>query len=123
MSEGTVGELVKKIQSTTTSDIAVEEYSVDASKWGLSDRWIRAVFSVKAELPVLDLSVDVNGIGKTILTQMNVPEETQTKMWEKWPTLPEDVRASWVEDFKGLDFDDQGDVTTYVQLLVNLLSS
>ena len=43
----TVGELVKKIQSESTSDKAVEEYSLQAKSNGLSDSWIRAVFSVK----------------------------------------------------------------------------
>lgn len=119
----TLGELVKKIQSESTSDKAVEEYSVQAKANGLSDSWIRAVFSVKTSLPVLDELFDVHTSGTTILTQMGISAEIQSKMWETWPTLPEDVRASWVQDFKILDFTDPQDVSSYVLLLVNLLST
>lgn len=118
----TVGQVVHKIQASTDSDTAVQNYSVEATTFGLSDKWIRSVYYVKKKLPILDLSVDVHGNGTTILTQMNISPEVQTRMWEKWPTLPEDVRAAWVEDFKELDFTDQRDVTSYVTLLIDLLS-
>jgi len=116
------GKLVHEIQKSTSSDEAVVNYLTDAEQLNLSEKWVRAVFSMKKTLPVLDLSVDVHGNGTTILTQMNIDPEIQKNMWERWPTLPEDVRAAWVEDFKELDFNDPRDVTSFVTLLVNLLS-
>ena len=116
------GKLVHEIQKSTSSDEAVANYLTEAEQHNLSERWIRAVFSVKKTLPVIDLSVDVHGNGTTILTQMNIDPEVQKNMWQKWPTLPQDVRAAWVEDFKELDFNDQQDVTSFVILLINLLS-
>lgn len=118
----TVGTLVKNIRACTNSENAVQQYSSQAKLFGLSDKWIRSVFNFRKELPVLDLSVDVHGNGTTILTNMNIDPEVQKKMWVNWPTLPEDVRAAWVEDFKELDFNDTRDVTSYVTLLINLLS-
>ena len=118
----TLGELVKKIQSESTSDKAVEEYSLQAKSNGLSDSWIRAVFSVKTSLPVLDELFDVHTSGTTILTQMGISAEVQSKMWEKWPTLPEDVRASWIDSFADVDQTDLTDISKFIKILVELLT-
>lgn len=117
-----IGRLVSNIRKATSADEAVETYKADALEKGLDENWIRSVFKKTRELPVLDGSFDVHSHGVSVLTQIGVAEETQTQMWQVWPTLPEDVRAAWVEDFKLLDTSDPTDVASYAMLLVDLLT-
>lgn len=118
----TVGRLVSDIQRAASADEAVETYSSAASDRGLPEKWIRSVFGKKQSLPVLDESFDAYSQGVSIFTQIGIPKENQTHMWEAWSSLPEDVRAAWVEGFKLLDTTDPTDVASYAMLLVGLLS-
>lgn len=119
-----VGNLVSDIQKAVSADEAVATYSADASSLGLREAWIRSVFKKERlrHLPVLDQSFDVHSQGVSILTYIGIPEEKQTQMWTKWPSLPEDVRAAWIEDFRLLDTNDPQDVASYAMLLVDLLT-
>ena len=71
---------------------------------------------------MLDTSFDVQGTGINILGDMGIPAETQTLMWNNWAALDQDIKASWVKDFKELDFSEPRDVFEYTTLLVNLLT-
>ena len=98
------------------------KYKGEASSFGLPEAWVRAVFVNKKTLPVLDSSFDVHGTGVNILDMMGIAKEIQTLMWQNWSLLDDDIKASWVEDFKRLDFSESLDVTSYTQLLIDLLS-
>ena len=117
-----LGHLVKKIQAAENSDKAVELYSTEVGTWNLSDTWIRAVFKHRKSIPVLDELFDVHGKGVSVLTQMGISEEVQGSMWSKWPALPEDVRASWIQSFSDVDENDPRDVFEFASKLVKLLS-
>lgn len=119
----TIGHLVADIQKSESEDDALQNYAEEASSKNLSTRWIVSVFCNRRPLPVLDESFDVHSHGVSVLTQIGIPEDKQTQMWEAWPTLPEDVRAAWVEGFKLLDMSDPIDVESYAMLLVDLLTS
>lgn len=118
------GAFVKKIQSYDTEQQAVQRYCKNGfTSSGFSEQWVRSVFRNRVVLPVLDLSVDVHGEGVKVLDHMGVSKEVQATMWERWSTTPEDVRASWLEDWKLLDFSDEQDVFSYVGLMVQFLTS
>lgn len=117
--------LVTHIQKAKSADEAVALFSAQAASSGLGEQWIRSIFNKERlrHLPVLDVSFDVHSQGVNVLTYLGIPAETQTQMWTKWPSLPEDVRAAWVEDFKLLDTNDPQDVASYAMLLVGLLTT
>lgn len=118
------GAFVKKIQSYDTEDQAVQRYCNNGStSSGFSEQWVRSVFRNRVVLPVIDMSVDVHGEGVNVLNHMGVSKEVQNVMWERWATTPEDVRASWLEDWKLLDTSDKEDVFSYVSLMVKFLTS
>lgn len=115
-----VGALVKKIQSYETEEQALSRYCKNGfTSSGFSEQWVKSVFRNRAALPVLDLSVDVHAEGVDVLNQMGIAKEVQTAMWERWASTPDDVKASWLEDYKSLDFSDSNDVFSYVQLMVD----
>ncbi len=118
------GAFVKKIQSYDTEDQAVQRYCKKGStSSGFSEQWVRSVFRNRVILPVIDMSVDVHGEGVKVLNYMGISKEVQNVMWERWATTPEDVRASWLEDWKLLDTSDKEDVFSYVSLMVKFLTS
>ena len=116
------GEIVHDIQQCENIQDALDRYTGEALSLGLSTAWMRSVFSKKRPLPVLDTSFDVQGTGINILGDMGIPAETQTLMWNNWAALDQDIKASWVKDFKELDFSEPRDVFEYTTLLVNLLT-
>lgn len=116
------GHLVADIQRCESLAEAVSRHGEEAMASNLSTKWIEAVFRSRRSLPVLDTSFDVRGTGVDILQSMGAPAETQSEMWRRWAFLPDDAKASWVQDFKKLDFSQPEDVTTYTRLLIGLLS-
>jgi hypothetical protein len=116
------GEIVHDIQKCESVQEALDLYTEEASAKGFSEAWIASVFRKKRPLPVLDLSYDVHGKGVDVLDSMGVSEEGQSTMWQNWALLPDDVKASWVKDFKSLDFTDSQDVISYTNLLIDLLN-
>ena len=118
----TPGSLVKQIQSRSSEGEVVEEFCTDGvTSSGFSEQWVKAVFHNRPVQPQLDLSVDVHGQGVNVLNYMGISEEVQSQMWARWALLPDDEKASWVEDWKSLDTSDQEDIFSYVTLLVDLL--
>lgn len=118
----TVGHIVADIQKCESENDAITRYKKEATEKGLSVQWIRSAFRGKRPLPVLDLEYNVHGTGVNVLKAMGVPEATQTLMWENWALLADDIKASWVQDFKKLDPSHMQDVFTYTQLLVDMLT-
>ncbi|CAM9704367.1 unnamed protein product [Ectocarpus sp. 6 AP-2014] len=117
------GEIVRDIQTCSDIEEALQRYTAEAASVGLSTSWIESVFKNKRPLPVLDASFDVHGTGVNILDTMGIAPATQKSMWDSWALLDDDVKASWVKDFKSLDFSEPRDVVEYTTLLVNLLSN
>lgn len=117
------GEIVRDIQACSHVQAALDRYTEEALSAGLSANWIRSVFSNKRPLPVLDTSFDVHGTGINVLNGMGIAAENQAIMWDNWALLADDMKASWVKDFKSLDFSEPRDVVEYTTLLVNLLST
>ena len=116
------GNLVKGIQQSSSMEEAIETYKDNVLENGLTEIWLRSVYANKKELPVLNMLFDVQSNGVAVLTLLGIAEDVQTSMWEKWPTLPEDVRASWVDSFADVDQTDMTDLSIFVTLLVKLLS-
>jgi len=118
-----VGAFVKKIQSYQTEEQVVSRYCKNGfTSSGFSEQWVKSVFRNRVTLPVLDLSVDVRGEGVNVLNHMGISPEVQTAMWERWALTPDDVKASWLEDYKSLDTSDNNDVFSYVKLMVEFLT-
>ena len=120
----TVGAFVKKIQSYNNEEQVLSRYCTNGfTSSGFSEQWVKSVFRNRVTLPVLDLSVDVKNEGVKVLDHMGVSPEVQSAMWERWALTPEDVKAAWLEDYKLLDTSDNEDVFSYVQLMVDFLTS
>lgn len=120
----TVGFMVKRIRSYETEEEAVKKFCKNGVTFaGLSERWVRSVFRSRVVLPVLDLTMDVQGQGVNVLDHMGVSKDVQSAMWQRWGVTPEDIRASWVQDWKSLDKNDPQDVSSYVNLMVTFLTS
>jgi hypothetical protein len=120
----TAGALVKKIQSYNTEEQAVSRYCKNGvTSSGFSEQWVRSVFRNRVILPVLDHSIDVHGEGVKVLDVMGISPDIQSEMWQRWAVTPEDVQASWLEDWKLLDTSDSEDVFSYVGLMVKIFTS
>lgn len=98
------GEIVHDIQQCSHIQDALDRYTEEALSLGLSTAWMRSVFSKKRPLPVLDTSFDVQGTGVDVLGGMGISAEAQTAMWNNWALFDDDIKASWVKDFKELVF-------------------
>lgn len=119
-----VGALVKRIQSYNTVEQAISRLCKNGfTASGFSEQWVRSVFRTRVILPVLDLSINVKEEGVNVLDHMGISPEVQSVMWQRWAATPEDVKASWLEDWKLLDTSDNEDVFSYVGLMVEFLSS
>ena len=119
-----VGAFVKKIQSYETEEQVLSRYCKNGfTSSGFSEQCVKSVFRNRVTLPVLDLSVDVRGEGVNVLNHMGISPEVQSAMWERWALTPDDVKASWLEDYKLLDTSDNDDVFSYVKLMVDFLTS
>ena len=116
------GNLVYGIQRSSSVEEAIENYKDNVLDSGLTERWIRSVYSKKKKLPIINTLFDVQSNGVTVLTLLGIPEDVQTTMWGKWPTLPEDVRASWIDSFSDVDQTDITDISIFAKFLVELLS-
>lgn len=119
-----VGALVKRIQSYNTEEQVISRLCKNGfTSSGFSEQWVKSVFRNRVILPVLDHSVDVHGQGVNVLNHMGISPEVQSAMWQRWAVTPEDVKASWLEDWKLLDTSDNEDVFSYVGLMVKFLTS
>lgn len=118
----TLGHLVSDIQKCSEEAEALDKHAAEASSLGLHDAWVRSVFRGKRPLPSLDLTYDVHGKGVDVLNAMGVSEEVQSTMWANWALLADDVKASWVQDFKKVDTSEPQDLLTYTTLLIQLLA-
>lgn len=119
-----VGALVKRIQSYNTEEQVLSRLCKNGrTASGFSEQWVKSVFRHRVVLPVLDHSIDVQGQGVTVLNHIGVSPEVQSAMWQRWAVTPEDVKASWVEDWNLLDHSDNEDVVSYAALMVKFLTS
>jgi len=118
-----IGQLVRLIQKENTIENAIETFLDEAKIQNLNELWIRSVYIHKKTIPILDTLFDVHGKGVIILDELGVSPETQTIMWNKWPTLPEDVQASWIESFSEVDEEDIQDVITFISILIVFLTT
>jgi len=117
----TIGHIVRDIQNANSLEEALQKYGQEVRSKKLNGRWVTSVFNKRRKLPVLDLTFDAYGQGVSVFTSMGISPETQEIIWSNWTTLPEDVKASWVDGFKKVDVTDENDVVTYAQLLYELL--
>lgn len=117
------GEIVHDIQACDSLQDALEKYTIETQSLGLSVKWITSVFKNKKSLPFLDLNYDVHGKGVDVLNSMGIPQETQSLMWQNWDLLDDDIKASWVSDFKLIDSSQPRDVIEYTKLLIELLTT
>lgn len=112
----TIGQIVSDIHKCESEDNAITQHEQEVIQRGLSVQWIHSAFRGKRPLPTLDLGYNVHGTGVNVLNAMGIPESTQTLMWENWALLNDDIKASWVQDFKKLNPADTQDLFTYTQV-------
>ena len=117
-----IGVIVRDIQKSESEDDAVSKYYDEISTRGLTKNWVVSVFRNQKNLPVLDESYDVRTEGISVLNALGIDNETQTIMWNKWDILADDIKASWIEDFKKVDQNEPRDVSSFTQLLIDLLT-
>ena len=117
-----LGVIVRDIQKSESEDDAVSKYYDEISTRGLTKNWVVSVFRNQKNLPVLDESYDVRTEGISVLNALGIDNETQTIMWNKWDILADDIKASWIEDFKKVNQNEPRDVSSFTQLLINLLT-
>ena len=117
-----LGVIVRDIQKSESEDDAVSKYYDEISTRGLTKNWVVSVFRNQKNLPVLDESYDVRTEGISVLNALGIDNETQTIMWNKWDILADDIKASWIEDFKKVDQNEPRDVSSFTQLLIDLLT-
>ena len=117
-----IGVIVRDIQKSENEDDAISKYYDEISTRGLTKNWVVSVFRNQKNLPVLDESYDVRTEGISVLNALGIDNETQTIMWNKWDILADDIKASWIEDFKKVDQNEPRDVSSFTQLLIDLLT-
>ena len=117
-----LGVIVRDIQKSESEDDAVSKYYDEISTRGLTKNWVVSVFRNQKNLPVLDELYDVRTEGISVLNALGIDNETQTIMWNKWDILADDIKASWIEDFKKVDQNEPQDVSSFTQLLIDLLT-
>lgn len=117
-----IGVIVRDIQKSESEDDAISKYYDEISTRGLTKNWVVSVFRNQKNLPVLDESYDVRTEGISVLNALGIDNETQTIMWNKWDILADDIKASWIEDFKKVDQNEPRDVSSFTQLLIDLLT-
>ena len=117
-----IGVIVRDIQKSESEDDAVSKYYDEISTRGLTKNWVVSVFRNQKNLPVLDESYDVRTEGISVLNALGIDNETQTIMWNNWAILADDIKASWIEDFKKVDQNEPQDVSSFTQLLIDLLT-
>ena len=117
-----IGVIVRDIQKSESEDEAISKYYDEISTRGLTKNWVVSVFRNQKNLPVLDESYDVRTEGISVLNALGIDNETQTIMWNKWDILADDIKASWIEDFKKVDQNEPRDVSSFTQLLIDLLT-
>ena len=117
-----LGVIVRDIQKSESEDDAVSKYYDEISTRGLTKNWVVSVFRNQKNLPILDESYDVRTEGISVLNALGIDNETQTIMWNKWDILADDIKASWIEDFKKVNQNEPRDVSSFTQLLINLLT-
>ena len=117
-----IGVIVRDIQESENEDDAISKYYDEISTRGLTKNWIVAVFRNQKNLPILDESYDVRTEGISVLNALGIDNETQTIMWNNWDILADDIKASWIEDFKKVDQNEPRDVSSFTQLLIDLLT-
>ena len=117
-----LGVIVRDIQKSESEDDAVSKYYDEISTRGLTKNWVVSVFRNQKNLPILDESYDVRTEGISVLNALGIDNETQTIMWNNWDTLADDIKASWIEDFKKVNQNEPRDVSSFTQLLINLLT-
>ena len=117
-----IGVIVRDIQESENEDDAISKYYDEISTRGLTKNWVVSVFRNQKNLPVLDESYDVRTEGISVLNALGIDNETQTIMWNNWEILADDIKASWIEDFKKVDQNEPQDVSTFTQLLIDLLT-
>lgn len=117
-----IGVIVRDIQKSENEDDAISKYYDEISTRGLTKNWVVSVFRNQKNLPVLDESYDVRTEGISVLNALGIDNETQTIMWNNWDILADDIKASWIEDFKKVDQNEPRDVSSFTQLLIDLLT-
>lgn len=117
-----IGVIVRDIQKSESEDDAISKYYDEISTRGLTKNWVVSVFRNQKNLPILDESYDVRTEGISVLNALGIDNETQTIMWNKWDILADDIKASWIEDFKKVDQNEPRDVSSFTQLLIDLLT-
>ena len=117
-----IGVIVRDIQKSENEDDAISKYYDEISTRGLTKNWVVSVFRNQKNLPILDESYDVRTEGISVLNALGIDNETQTIMWNNWDILADDIKASWIEDFKKVDQNEPRDVSSFTQLLIDLLT-
>ena len=117
-----IGVIVRDIQKSESEDDAISKYYDEISTRGLTKNWVVSVFRNKKNLPVLDELYDVRTEGISVLNALGIDNETQTILWNNWDILADDIKASWIEDFKKVNQNEPRDVSSFTQLLINLLT-
>ena len=109
-------DLVHGIKNSSSVENAIRTY-----RGNFTTIWIKAIYNSKKELPVLDTSFDVNIAGKDVMTTVGISSEMQTAIWDKWELLDDDIKASWIIDWKNVDAEDPDEILSFLSVISNYI--